>query len=251
MKTIVIINQKGGVGKTTTALNLGVGFVVMGFKVLFIDLDCQGNLSYSLNADRGKLSTLDLLTHKAKINDVIQHVDRSDLIFADAALAGADSIITSTGKEYRLKEALGNIGEKYNYAVIDTPPALSILTINALTAANEAIITTQADIFSLHGIAQISETIDVVKQYCNKCLKIAGILLTRYNYRTVLSRHITKTLNKTAKTLNTKLYKTKIRENISIKEAQAAKKDIYSYAPTSNGSLDYMEFTKEFLKQER
>jgi chromosome partitioning protein len=250
MKSIVIINQKGGVGKTTTALNLGIGLAVRGLRVLFIDLDGQGNLSYSLNHDERKASVLDLLTYKAKISDVIQHVEKSDLISADAALTGADNIITTTGKEYRLKEALDSISEEYKYAVIDTPPALGILTVNALTAASEAIITTQADIFSLHGIAQVNESINAVRQYCNKHLKIAGILLTRYNYRTVLSRHITETLSKTAKELNTKLYKSKIRESISIKEAQAARKDIYSYAHTSNGALDYMEFTKEFLKQE-
>ncbi|GHT34230.1 chromosome partitioning protein ParA [Endomicrobiia bacterium] len=244
---IAVVNQKGGVGKSTTAHALGIGLASNGFKVLFIDLDGQGNLSYMLNADMQKGSVLDLLMRKAKINDVLQHCQRADLIASTPMLAGADSIITATGKEYRLKEALEDTVSKYDYIIIDTPPSLGILVINALTLAYSAIITAQADIFSLQGISQVSETIDTVKQYCNNALKIGGILLTRYNERTLISRDIADTLRKIASNLKTKLYKTTIRENITIKEAQSAKQDIYTYAPNSNGARDYQEFVKEYI----
>ncbi|GHT42168.1 chromosome partitioning protein ParA [Endomicrobiia bacterium] len=246
---IAVVNQKGGVGKSTTAHALGIGLANNRFKVLFIDLDGQGNLSYILNADMQKSSVLDLLMRKAKINDVLQHCQRADLIASTPMLAGADSIITTTGKEYRLKEALEEAISKYDYIIIDTPPSLGILVINALTLAYSAIITAQADIFSLQGISQINETIDTVRQYCNNTLKIGGILLTRYNERTVISRDIADTLGKIASNLKTKLYKTTIRENITIKESQSARQDIYTYAPNSNGARDYQEFVKEYLSQ--
>ncbi|GHT47041.1 chromosome partitioning protein ParA [Endomicrobiia bacterium] len=244
---IAVVNQKGGVGKSTTAHALGIGLANKGFKVLFIDLDGQGNLSYMLNADMQKGSVLDLLMRKAKINDVLQHCQRADLIASTPMQAGADSIITATGKEYRLKEALEDVISKYDYIIIDTPPSLGILVINALTLAYTAIIATQADIFSLQGISQVNETINTVKQYCNNALKIGGILLTRYNERTLISRDIAETLGKIASNLKTKLYKATIRENITIKEAQSTRQDIYTYAPNSNGARDYQEFVKEYI----
>ncbi|GHT76993.1 chromosome partitioning protein ParA [Endomicrobiia bacterium] len=246
---IAVVNQKGGVGKSTTAHALGIGLANKGFRVLFIDLDGQGNLSYMLNADMQKSSVLDVLTRKAKINDVLQHCQRADLIPSSPMLAGADNIITATGKEYRLKEVLESIISEYDYIIIDTPPSLGILVINALTLAYSAIITAQADIFSLQGISQVNETINTVKQYCNNALKIGGILLTRFNERALISRDIADTLRKIASQLKTKLYKATIRENIAIKEAQSARQDIYAYAPNSNGARDYQEFVDEYISQ--
>jgi len=165
-------------------------------------------------------------------------------------LAGADIIITATGKEYRLKEALKPISGLYDYCIIDTPPALGILTINALTACSGAIIPTQADIYSLQGIGQLYNTIQTVKEYCNPDLIIKGIVLTRYNSRAIISREVAEKLKEIADQLETKLYNAAIRECTALKEAQATKKDIYSYAARSNAAADYMQLVDEIIKGE-
>jgi chromosome partitioning protein len=249
-ETIAVINQKGGVGKTTTTLAIGAGLILRSFKVLYIDLDAQSNLSHTLKAQTDNLSAIDLLENKAKAVDIIQQTPQGDIIPASIALSGADAFITTVGKEYRLKEALKPIKEKYDYILIDTPPALGVLTINALTACTSAIIPAQADTYSLQGISQLYATIDAVRQYCNSELKVKGILLTRYSSRAILSRDISDVLEQTAKRLNTKLFKTPIRETISVKEAQANQQDIFSYAPKNNAAIDYAEFINELLGKE-
>ena len=139
---------------------------------------------------------------------------------------------------------------KYDYCIIDTPPALSILTINALTACTGAIIPAQADIYSLQGIGQLNNTIQTIKKYCNPALTIKGIILTRYNSRSVLSKEVTEMIEQTAAELNTKVFDTKIRECTAMKEAQAMKQDIFTYAPKSNASADYNAIIKELLERE-
>ena len=163
LKSYAIINQKGGVGKSTTAEALGAGLTLKGYKVLFIDLDAQGNLTYTLGANSKGYNSLDVLTQEATAEAAIQHTDRGDIIPSTPALAGADTAITSTGKEYRLKEALEPLKKSYDFIVIDTPPALGILTINALTACTGAVIPAQADIYSLQGISQLNQTIETVR----------------------------------------------------------------------------------------
>lgn len=246
---ISVINQKGGVGKTTTTLAIGAGLSLRGFKTLYIDLDAQGNLSSTLKADTSGLSTVELLEAKAKASEIIQQTQQGDVIPASPALAGADTFIIATGKEYRLQEALEPIKGKYDYIIIDTPPALGVLTINALTACTSVIIPAQADTYSLQGISQLYTTIDTVRRYCNRSLEIKGILLTRYSPRAILSRDIAEVIEQTAKQLNTKLFKTTIRETITIKEAQANQQDIFSYAPKSNAAIDYAEFINEILER--
>jgi chromosome partitioning protein len=245
----VVINQKGGVGKSSTVHALGAGLAMRGHKVLFVDLDGQGNLSYAVNADIQRLSVLDLLMRKAKINEVIQHCGNVDIVASTEMLAVADNTLTFAGKEYRLKEALEIVRQEYDYIIVDTPPALGILTINALAAASTVVIPSQADIFSLQGIARVDRTIDTVKQHCNNVLRIGGILLTRYNPRTIIGRDVANMLRETAKGLNTKLFKVAIRESVAVKEAQVAKQDIYQYAPNSNVALDYGMFVEEYLKE--
>lgn len=248
-EVIAVINQKGGVGKSTTAQAIGQGLILKGFKVLFVDLDAQGNLSYSLNALQGGLNVLDILTHKADTKDAIQKTPEGDIIATSPQLSGADMLLTETGKEYKLKEALTPIMKDYDYIIIDTPPALSILTINALTVCTGAIIPAQADIYSLQGIGQLNQTINAVKNYCNKDLTLKGIVLTRYSKRAVLSRDVAEMLQDTAKQLKTKVYKTAIRECIAIKEAQATKQSIFAYAPKSNASIDYKNLIEEVIKE--
>ena len=156
-----------------------------------------------------------------------------------------------TGREYRLKEALEPIRKTYDFVIIDTPPALGLLTINAMTASDNVIIAAQADIFSLQGIGQLSETIDAVKKYCNHGLKLMGILLTRHSGRAILSRDMTEMIEATAAQLGTFVYESVIRENISVKEAQASRTDIFSYAPKSNASKDYAAFVDELLERSK
>jgi chromosome partitioning protein len=244
---IAIINQKGGAGKTTTAQALGAGLILKGYKILFIDIDGQGNLSETMRADINKPSIMDLITKQASIDETIQSTDNGDIIASDKNLFAADLQINNTGKEYRLKEAISQKAKIYDFIIIDTPPALNILTINALTAANSVIIPAQADIFNLRGIDRINETIEAVRQYCNKNLIIKGILLTRYNERTILSQQITNVIKDIAKQLKTKLFKTTIRECIALKEAQAKYESIYHYAPESNAAADYKHFINEYL----
>lgn len=242
---IAVINQKGGVGKSTTASAIGAGLSLKGYKVLYIDMDAQGNLSYSMGAAGKSLNTFTVVTGRGSAEAAIVHTPQGDLIPADPALASADALITSTGKEYRLKEAIEPLKKSYDYIILDTPPALGVLTVNALTACNSVIIPAQADIFSLQGIGQLVMTIQAVKKYTNKDLKIKGIVITRYNARTVISKDMGEMLKDTAKNLHTRLYDTRIRECTALKEAQAMGKDIFTYAPRSNGATDYKALVNE------
>ncbi len=254
-EAISVINQKGGVGKSTTALAIGAGLMLKRHKVLFIDLDPQGNLSYCMRADSNHPSALDLLTGNAKIEDVIQKTEQGDIIASAPGLTGADTFITGARKEYRLSDSYDSsdssdpVKKKYDYFIIDTPPALGILTVNAMTASQGIIIPAQADIFSLQGIVKLYETIRAVRLHTNPDLKIKGILLTRHNSRTILSRDLTEIISATAKQLDTRLYKTTIREAIAIKEAQINQQSLFEYAPRSNASKDYKAFIDEMLKR--
>ena len=246
---IAIINQKGGVGKSTTANALGAGIFLKGFRVLYIDLDAQGNLSYSMDATGKAITAMEVLTGTATAREAILKTPQGDLIPASPALASADAILTDTGKEYRLKEAIEPVRKGYDYIILDTPPALGVLTVNALTACDSVIIPAQADAYSLQGIGHLSLTIQTVMRYCNPALFIKGILATRYNSRVVLTRDITELLEDTARELNTVLYRTRIRECVALRESQASKENIYRYSPRSNATVDYTAFVEEVLAQ--
>ena len=240
---IAVCNQKGGVGKSTTAGALGAGLVKKGYRVLMIDLDPQSNLSYSLGIIREPITSMNILLGTADIKDGIVHTEWGDLLPAGAGLAVADIELKDTGREYRLKESL--TGVDYDYVIIDCPPSLGVLTINALTACDSVLIPAQADIYSLQGIGGLASTITTVKKYTNPHIKILGLLLTRYNSRTVLSKELTSMLENTAKQLGTKVFNTRIRECTALKEAQASQESIYSYSPKSNASKDYLAFIGE------
>lgn len=152
MEIVAIINRKGGVGKTATAHALGSGLIRKGYKVLFIDMDSQTNLSHSMKASTDENNSFSLLTGQASAAQAIQNTEQGDIIAGSESLAGADLTLTGTGKEYKLREALEKIRGKYDYIIIDTPAALGTLTINALTAANSVVIPVQAEIYSLQGI---------------------------------------------------------------------------------------------------
>lgn len=248
-RIISIINQKGGVGKSTTAEALLAGLTLKGYKTLAVDLDAQGNLTYATGANSQGATSLGVLTREVDAGDAIQHTPSGDIIPSNKALAGADAFITDTGKEYRLREALESVASEYDYIIIDTPPALSILTINALTASNTVIIPAQADIYSLQGIEQLAETIQPVKRYCNPTLSIEGILLTRYSKRSILGQEVAGLARQIAQRLNTKVFDTTIREAIAIKEAQISQQSLFSYAPKAPVTDDYRAFIEEVIRK--
>ena len=248
MKTMAVVNQKGGVGKSTTAAALSGGLRLCGRRVLAVDLDAQGNLSHTLRARPcpGK-SILEVLLGMVPAREAVQATDSGDLLPASKGLSGADAFLSETGKEYRLREALEPLGEEYDYCVIDSPPALGIATVNALTAADMAIVPAQADIYSLQGVEQLAATVETVRRYCNPGLKVDGILLTRYSPRSVLSREVRELMDRLAQRLGTRLYQASIREAIAVKEAQISRENLFTYAPGSNVAGDYRAFLEEAL----
>lgn len=246
--TIAIINQKGGVGKSTTASAISSGLTSRGFKVLAVDLDPQCDLSNTFNSDKKTPTSFALLSGEISAKDAIKKTTYGDIINSSSSLSGADGFITDTGKEYKLKEGLACTCDDYDFIIIDTPPALGILTVNALTASNFVVIPAQADIFSMNGVNRLYETIKTVKKYCNPSLVILGVLLTRYNARAVISREIKEVVESLAEQMGTKLFKHKIREAIAIKESQIKQQSIYEYAKNASVTSDYNSFLDELLE---
>lgn len=248
MQIISISNQKGGIGKTTTTQAMASGLMQKGFKVLLIDLDPQYSLSLVSGAKLGELSIYDVLKGKENINNAIQKTDLNiDIIPATLFLAAADLEFSQTGRESLLKSAISEIKEKYDYILIDTPPALGILTVNAFTASDKILIPMEADMLSTQGLGQLINTVNLVIKHCNPKLKIDGILLTKHKQRTRLAQDFSDTIDESAKQLNSKVYKTRIRESVSIREAQANKEDILKSQPNANAQIDYINFVEEFL----
>lgn len=253
MKVITIANQKGGVGKTTTALCLGAQLEHKGYRVLYVDLDKQANTSKVLNANTNLKGSYELLADKLNASEIIQVTPTQEhVISASAKLSMIENLlneaINQVGKEYRLAESLKDIKNKYDYVIIDTAPSLDLLTINALTCTDYLIIVSNADTFSLDGIKNLNSIVNNIKSYTNSNLEIGGILITRFNPNLNLNKAYKETLEDLAKVLNTKVYKTYIRENVSIRESQTLQQRITDYAPNSNGNIDYETFSKEVLK---
>lgn len=245
---LTIINQKGGVAKTTTTQAIGQALAAQGYKVLFIDMDPQGNLSQALRADTNAPGLYELLRRESSAADLIQETPGGDLIASGLDLATADIEFTKTGREYLLKAGLKPIRSLYDFILIDTPPALGVLTINALTASDQIIVPLSAGIFALQGLRKLRDTLEVVQEYTNPELKIMGLLLTRYNNRTVLSQDIRQALESQARSLGTIVFETSIREGVAIGEAQAQAHNIISWNPGRNKPAeDYKELTAEIL----
>jgi chromosome partitioning protein len=248
MKEIItIINQKGGVGKSTTAHAISAKLAEKGYKTLCIDMDAQQNLTYSFGANDDGPTILEVLLREAKAQEAIQHTEQGDIIPADVDLVSADMKLRDVGTEYRLKEALEPILDLYDYIVIDTPPNLGVLTVNSLVACTGAIVPSEAAVFSMHGIVRLFSTIHDVKKYCNPSLEVKGIVLTQYNPRTILSQDVTDMIGELAAQYGTKVYKTPIREAVAIGEAQARQTNIYAHAPNSGVAEDYRKLVEEIL----
>lgn len=244
-KVIAVTNQKGGVGKTTTVCALAGVFLSRGKKVLAVDLDPQGNLTFSLGASDEGVTIHDVLKGDATAKEAVQHTSNGDVIAANILLSGSELELTTVGREYILKEKLRPVLKDYDYILLDTPPALSILTINAYIAAADLIIPMTAEILSLQGIAQLKETILAVKKYYNKALNVRGILLTKYNPRLLLNKEVEEMAEIVAAQLSTKVLKTKITPGVAVAEAPAHQKTIVKYAPRCKATKDYFALAEE------
>lgn len=256
MQVITIANHKGGVGKTTTAHALTTGLLHKGYKVLAIDLDPQTNFTYTAGLDQQE-DTPDIYElFKARgavpsLQAIRETPAGFSMIAGALGLAGADMEFSQQGREYILKEIIESIKEKYDYCVIDTPPILGILTVNALTASNFVIVPIEADIYSLQGLSQLQGVIANAKKYSNPDLQIAGLLITKYNPRTVINKSLKEELEAVAAQLQTKVYKTWIREAIAIKEVHFMQGDLFTDYKKHNVTKDYEAFIKEFLKDRK
>jgi len=246
MKIIAMANQKGGVSKTTTTQAVVTLLNKSGKRTLCIDLDPQANLSFAMRAELEEAPTIyNVLKGELTAEDILQHTDSGDILPSNILLSAADTEFISMGREYLLKEAIQSIAKNYEYVLIDCPPALSILTVNAFTASDFIVVPTLADVFSLQGMAQLNNTIQGVKKYSNPNLKVAGILLTRFNHRTKLGNHIQKLLDAATKSMDTVLFKSYIRNSISVQESQYQRENILSYDSRGNAMADYADFLNE------
>lgn len=250
MKTVVFSNQKGGVGKTTSAAALAAGLKSRGYRVVAVDLDPQCNLCLSSGVDMLTVSKTmyDVFKGAATVNDVIVPGLGYDIIPGGLTLAAADMDFTQAGREYMLSEALEGVSERFDYAVVDTPPTLGILTTNALTAADGVIIPLTADVYALQGLTQLNGLIRNVRKYCNRDLKIYGLLLTKYNDRQNVSKALRDQVEAAAAQLETKVYRATIRESVAVREAQLLQSDFLKEAPNANAAIDYQAFIAEFLE---
>ncbi len=249
-KIVSIANQKGGVGKTTTSINLSTILAKKGKKVLMIDADPQGNASSGVGIDRDEieLSVYDVLINDAQIEEVVKktNIKNLDLCPSNINLAGAEvELVSIESREHRLKEKLDNVKDKYDYIIIDCPPSLGLITLNAFTASNSVLIPVQCEYYALEGLGQLLNTISLVKKHLNKEIEIEGALLTMYDARTNLSNQVVKEVKNY---FNDKVYKNVIPRNVKLSEAPSYGMPISIYDPRSKGAKSYEKFVKEFLK---
>ena len=248
-KIISVANQKGGVGKTTTTVNLCAILAKKNKKVLLIDADPQGNATSGLGAENdAEFSTYDILVSDVEIKDAIQDTIIKNLKIcpANMNLAGAEvELVSMMSREQRLKEKLDLVKEEFDYIFIDCPPSLGLITLNSFTASNSVLIPIQCEYFALEGLGQLLNTINLVKKHLNKNIKIEGALLTMYDIRTNLSNQVVKEVKRY---FENKVYKTVIPRNVRLSEAPSYGMPITEYDPRSKGAKSYMKFAKEFLK---
>lgn len=250
MRIIAMINQKGGVGKTTSVVNIGAGLADMKKKVLVVDLDPQAHLTYSLGvkADELEITVYQLLKGESTFEQTLIEASKLKMIPASIDLASAEiELSTEVGREAFLKNELDKISG-FDFILLDCPPNLGLLTLNALTAAKEVFVPLQAEFLSIKGLNKLMSMIEKVQSRINPALEITGIIATLYDQRLKLHREVFENLSEF---FGDKLFKTFIRRNVALAEASSFGQSIYEYAPKSNGAEDYRALCKEILKREK
>lgn len=246
-KVISISNHKGGVGKTTSAINLGAGLNKLGKRVLLIDLDPQANLSQSLGLVDQERTIYGALRGEYKLQP-IEVIAGLDLIPSTLDLSGAEIEMSGeAGREYILKELVDPIRGSYDYVLIDSPPSLGLLTINAFTASDRVFIPLQAQYLALQGLTKLLEVIDKITKRLNKELRVGGVFITQYDGRKVLNRDVVATIGAHFKD---QLFKTMVRDNIALAEAPSQGLDIFRYNPKSYGAEDYLSLSQEVINRD-
>ena len=247
---IVTTNQKGGVGKTTTACALLAGLRQRGAKVLGVDLDPQGSLGFCLGLDIENCATIyDVMKGNRPIREVIVQSESGDILPSNILLSAAELEFNRPGREFLLKNCLADVAEEYDYIIIDTPPALNVLTVNAYVAADGLIIPMAPEILSLLGVAQIRETIDTVRRCYNSRLRVLGILLNKYNQRFTLNREVLDMAEQIAAQLDTKVFQARIRSGVAVAEAPAHGESVLTYAPDSKVARDFRLLLNEVTRE--
>ena len=252
VKVIAIANQKGGVGKTTTAVNLAACLAKQGRKVLLIDSDPQGNATSGLGFDKRdiKKCVYDTLINEVPMVEALKHTayENLDIIPATIQLAGAEiELVSLMNREGRLKNALERVKHDYDYVIIDCPPSLGLLTINALTAASSVMIPVQCEFYALEGITMLMNTIQLVQRNLNPALKLEGVVMTMFDSRTNLAHDVVEEVKKYFKT---KMYKTIVPRNVRLSEAPSHGMPVIDYDSKSKGAQVYMELAQEVIDDE-
>lgn len=243
---ISLLNHKGGVGKTTSAINIGAGLVELGKRVLLIDLDPQANLSLSLGIPRQKSTIYEALRGESELVPYTVK-EGLDVVTSTLDLSGAEmELINEAGREYILRELLEVVEEEYDYVIIDCPPSLGLLTLNALTSSTYVYIPLQTEFLALQGLTKIKQIIDKVRFRLNKKLSIGGVIATMYDHRKVLNRDVVETIRKF---FGNRVFDTYIRDNVALAEAPAQRKDIFEYSKRSPGAKDYLALSKEIIER--
>ena len=241
-----LLNHKGGVGKTTSAVNIGAAMAELGKKVLLVDLDPQANLTISLGIPRQKISVYEAMRGEGEFNPY-SHKPNLDVITSSLDLSGAEmELINEAGREYILRELLAQVADDYDFVLIDCPPSLGLLTLNALTSSRYVLIPLQTEFLAVQGLAKIKQVIDKVRMRLNKNLEMCGVIATMYDSRRVLNRDVVDIIHKY---FGDKVFSTYIRDNVALAEAPAQRKDIFEYSPKSPGAVDYLELTKEIIQR--
>ena len=248
---VAIANQKGGVGKSTTAINLGAGLALQGERILIIDLDPQGNTSSGLGIDRStiEMSTYDILVDGAPIPDVLEPTSVKGLhvVPATIELAGAEiELVSMFSRETRLKQSLTAIGDDYDFVLIDCPPSLGLLTINGLAAANEVLIPIQCEYYALEGVSQLTRNIELVTGSLNPQLEVEGVVLTMFDGRTTLAADV---VEQVRGHFGETTYKTVIPRTVRLSEAPSYGEPIEAYDDMSRGAIAYRELSREFRRR--